>query len=101
MAGSAGRPTRRATESNYGSRAHRDTGKRTAPNARLSCRAACKNLEARKPRLAARQLSRAFHFTATHQRGPDVTVKWLRTAQCPGSWTPLTRNWLAVGNLPL
>ena len=35
MAGSAGRPTRRATDSSYGSRAHPDRGKRTAPNQRL------------------------------------------------------------------
>ena len=34
MAGSAGRPTRRATDSSYGSRAHPDRGKRTA-NQRL------------------------------------------------------------------
>ena len=37
MAGSAGRPTRRATDSSSGSRAHPDRGKRTAPNQRL-CR---------------------------------------------------------------
>ncbi len=35
MAGSAGRPTRRATDSSYERRAHPDRGERTAPNKRL------------------------------------------------------------------
>src|SRR5271157_4455166 len=35
LAGSAGRPIRRAIDSSYGSRAHPDRGERTAPNQRL------------------------------------------------------------------